>query len=266
MCPPALNTAFEVGHTLKVANNGTWARFTDAPGNYNYVWLRDGAPLVSYNGAPIGIGACQVSDGNSYVIQQDDVGHKLSCQVTALNHDGTGAGSAVTDAVTVAAAPLLGTREIGPGSSQLSAGSAEAYRATAAAGGTFSALDVYVEKGTTARWLIAGVYADDGTGDHPGALIGQNDIELGSHSAAAGWETVPLSGITVTGGTKYWIALLPAGGVMNIRNHDGGTGDEPSETSRSTRLTSLPAAWRTGTVYKKDGPLTAASSSEGSAT
>jgi hypothetical protein len=266
MCPPTLNTAFEVGHTLKVADNGTWARFTNAPGNYNYVWLRDGAPLVSYNGAPIGVGACQISDANSYVIQADDVGHKLSCQVTALNHDGTGAGSAVTDAVTVAAAPLLGTREIGPGSSQLSAGSAEAYRATAAAGGTFTGLDVYVERATTARWLFAGVYADDGTGNHPGALIGQNDIEIGDHRTAGGWETVSLSGITVTGGTKYWIALLPAGGVMNIRNHDGGTGDEPSETSRSTRLTSLPAAWRTGTVYKKDGPVTAASSGEGSAT
>jgi hypothetical protein len=262
-CPPTLNGAFEVGHTVKVANSGTWARFDGAPGNFNYVWLRDGVPLVKYNGASTSPAACQANDASSYVLQADDVGHKISCQVTALNNDGTGAGTATTDSIIVAPAPFLGTRELGPGSSTLSNALAEAYRAVAVTSGTLTALDVYIEGGTTAEWLVAGVYADNATANHPGALLGQSDLRMGDHNSAGGWETVTLpSPIAVEAGKGYWIAVMGGGGILKVRNHDGGQGDQPSETHRTRGLSALPATWRTGTVYKNDAPLTAASGGE----
>ena len=118
-------------------------------------------------------------------------------------------------------------------------------------------------KGALAEWLVAGVYADNATLNHPGALLGQNDLRMGDHNSAGGWETVTLpSPIAVEAGKGYWIAVMGGGGILKVRNHDGGQGDQPSETHRTRGLSALPATWRTGTVYKNDAPLTAASGGE----
>ena len=49
-------------------------------------------------------------------------------------------------------------------------GMAEAFRTTASASGTLSKLTVYVDAGSNATKLTAGVYAD--AAGHPGALLG----------------------------------------------------------------------------------------------
>ncbi len=56
---------------------------------------------------------------------------------------------------------------------------------------------------------------------------------------------------------SYWIAILgPTGaGTIKFRDRCCGKG-QPTETSFSTSLTALPAAWQTGQLYK-DGPASA---------
>jgi hypothetical protein len=102
-CTPEINDVNQVGQTLRVAFRGTWSRIDQKQDNYGYLWLRDGAPLASYHGAPIGEGACDSRSLSSrqYTITADDAGHSLSCQVTAYNHDGTAATSMLTNTVTV---------------------------------------------------------------------------------------------------------------------------------------------------------------------
>jgi len=109
-CPPSLNGETRVGKKLRVIDNGTWAR--TGPGrsgiglriDYCYLWLRDGAPHPSYNGAPIGAKpecSCCGPGKSEYVIQAEDAGHKLSCQITLVNGQDS-ATSVVTEAVTIA--------------------------------------------------------------------------------------------------------------------------------------------------------------------
>lgn len=54
--------------------------------------------------------------------------------------------------------------------------------------------------------------------------------------------------------------MLGIGGELNVRNYDGANGFSPSETYKRTKgdAAALPTAWKTGTVYPHDGPLTAA--------
>ena len=144
--------------------------------------------------------------------------------------------------------PKVGTREIGPSTATLTPGVAEAYRAKAAVGGKVSSLEVFVDEGTSATRLTAGLYEDDG--GRPGALL-----DAGSAAPAQGWSTVALDARLVKG-RQYWIGVLGSGGALKVRNH-AGSGGGKRETSRKSGLTALPDAWKTGTVFKGDGPLAA---------
>jgi hypothetical protein len=50
--------------------------------------------------------------------------------------------------------------------------------------------------------------------------------------------------------------VLVTGGALKVRNH-AGAGDDRRETSRKSGLSALPATWKTGTVFRQDGPLAA---------
>ena len=262
-CAPKLDGAFEVGDTIEVTDLGVWARFSEKARDYNFIWLRDGAPMAKYNGAPIGAedGPCTVADEPTYTLTADDVGHKVSCQVTALNPKPNQDSSAtqITDAVTVSAKPLIGTRRLGRGSSTLSAGLPEAYRAETTSGGKLKHLDVYVEAGSSANWLVAGIYSN--YHNHPDLLLATGEVRI-NRKRTGGWETVDIGSVQLAKNTKYWIAILGLGGVLNVRNYDGANGYGPSETYKRTKgdQAELPTAWKTGTVYPHDGPLTAAGS------
>jgi hypothetical protein len=260
-CAPKIEGGSEVGDTVEVTDVGVWSRFSEKPRNYNYIWLRDGAPLAKYNGAPIGDqnSACTVDDAPTYTLTADDVGHEISAQVTALNpksnqDSGT---SQLTNAIRVMAKPLLGTRTKGSGSSTISAGLPEAYQATSSGAGTVSKLEVYVEEGTTANWLVAGIYSN--YHNHPDLLLATGETRISNHRQG-GWVTVDIGNVKLAKDTKYWIAVLGLGGDLNVANYDGSNGWSPSETYKRTKgdAAELPTAWKTGTVYKHDGPLTAA--------
>ena len=257
-CAPKIEGGSEVGDTVEVTDVGVWARFSEKPRNYNFVWLRDGAPLAKYNGAATQ-DACAANDDPTYTLTADDVGHEISAQVTALNpkDNQDSAASQLTNAIRVAAKPIIGTRTLGSGSSTLSAGLPEAYQAKSSASGDISKIEVYVEADTTANYLVAGIYSN--YHNHPDLLLATGEVRI-SHKRAAGWESVDIGSVHLAKDTKYWIAVLGVGGVLNVRNYDGANGFGPSETYKRTKgdAAALPTAWKTGTVYPHDGPLTAA--------
>jgi hypothetical protein len=260
-CAPKIEGGGEVGDTLEVTDNGVWSRLSEKPSNYNYVWLRDGGPMAKYNGAPIGPegSACEVSDEPTYTITADDVGHEISVQVTALNRKASqdSGTSQISNAIKALPKALLGTRVLGSGSSTLTAGLPEAYRTVANASGTIDKLEVYVEEGSTANWLVAGIYSN--YHNHPDLLLATGETRI-SRNRTGGWETVDLGSLKLAKDTKYWIAVLGLGGTLNVRNYDGANGFSPSETYKRTKgdAAELPTAWKTGTVYPHDGPISAA--------
>ena len=80
-------------------------------------------------------------------------------------------GSSVSGAASVV---LLGDQTVLPAGDSNSAGSAEAFKATATTTGTVATLSVYVDTGSTATTLIAGLYAD--AAGKPGALLGSGGL------------------------------------------------------------------------------------------
>jgi outer membrane protein assembly factor BamB len=141
--------------------------------------------------------------------------------------------------------PKVGTREVGPATATLTPGVAEAYGTKAGDDGRLRELSVYVDEGSSARTLVAGLYEDDG--GHPGALI-----DSASVAPSTGWSAVALDA-RVRKGERYWFGVLGTGGALKLRV---GAGDK-RETSRKSTLSDLPAVWRTGTVFKRGGPLSA---------
>jgi hypothetical protein len=129
----------------------------------------------------------------------------------------------------------------------------KAFRLLSPSAGTVDSLSVFVERGTTARTLTAGIYADDH--NHPGALVAQGEV---SRPEAGTWNAVSLPATAVSSGQPYWIAIAGDHGRLVLRDQShGGLGSQPAETSRSAAAGSLPATWSTGSVGPTDGPVLA---------
>jgi hypothetical protein len=99
---PAVTGTGTVGETLTV----TMGNWTGEPTNYAYQWQRDG------------MGGLQGSE--SYVVVDADVGHSITCVVTATNAAGSTEAApsnaiAVAAAGTEAAAPEVAARDMQPG-------------------------------------------------------------------------------------------------------------------------------------------------------
>ena len=154
---------------------------------------------------------------------------------------------------------LLGDQLVEPKADSNVAGSAEAFQTTATTTGTVATLSVYVDAPSRATALTAGLYTDNA--GHPGALLGQGTLNGPTPGA---WNVVSMPAITVTSGSRYWIALLSptGGGTLGFRDRCCGNGTA-SETSSQSSLTALPAAWSTGRTFR-DGPLSAYGSSAAS--
>ncbi|MGH8488502.1 MAG: LamG-like jellyroll fold domain-containing protein [Gammaproteobacteria bacterium] len=145
---------------------------------------------------------------------------------------------------------LVGTETVGSVTDSNPQGKAKAFRTTAATTGLVTSLSVYVDSGSTATKLVAGLYTDNN--GHPGTRLARGTL---SSPGNGGWKKVSMPPVSINAGSKYWIALLGAGGVLQFRAAAGGT-SQPSETSAETTLTTLPSAWTSGTVYNS-GPLSA---------
>ena len=151
---------------------------------------------------------------------------------------------AVTLTVTAAGLhTLIGDGNIEPNADDNTAGSAEAFPATATATGSMVQVRVYIDQGSAASKLVAGLYTS--VSGPPAQLLTQGTL---SNPVAGGWNTLTVPAASVTSGTGYWIAILsPAGsGTLNFRDRNGGA---TTETSQSTTLTTLPTTWTTGRTW-----------------
>lgn len=147
-----------------------------------------------------------------------------------------------------AAAFLVGDQAIEPKTDSNPAGSAEAFKTTAVAGGTLSILSVYVDALSTATSITVGIYAD--ANGHPGSLLGQGTL---SGPTAGAWNDVSVTPALIASGASYWTAVLGNGGTVKFRDRCCGSGSAV-EASSQTTLSTLPATWSTGGTYK-DGPV-----------
>jgi hypothetical protein len=135
--------------------------------------------------------------------------------------------------------PKVGTREIGR---RRRRGVAEAYRVKAGEDGEVASLSFYVEEGSSAAKLVAGLYEDDG--GHPSELI-----DSGAVTPAQGWSAVAPSA-TVKRDERYWIGALGTGGALKVRNHAGG-GRRPARDESQER-----AERASGDLEDRDGVQT----------
>ena len=125
-------------------------------------------------------------------------------------------------------------------------GMAEAFKTTAQASGSTAALRVYIDAANTTSSVKVGLYADN-AGD-PGSLLASATL---SSPQAGKWNTVALTGASVTKGTAYWIAILqPEGttGTAKFRDEPDATGGAAQTSSQNT-LTALPGAWSAGSNW-----------------
>jgi len=156
---------------------------------------------------------------------------------------------------------LLGDQTIQTGADSNPAGSAEAFKTSASATGTVATLTIYVDTGSTATSLVAGLYAD--AAGKPGAQLAAGTLNT---PVAGAWNTVALTtGAPVTAGTAYWIASLAPSGTLRFRDRCCAGGGTPSSVSSQAGLSSLPATWSSTSTHA-DGPLSAYASSAASPT
>lgn len=142
-----------------------------------------------------------------------------------------------------AAGALVGSVTVGAQVDGNVPGKAQDYRFTASASGTATTLHVYLDASNTADTVGLGLYASQDT-THAGRLLARCGI-YSVPANVAGWYsctmTVP---VTVTAGTRYWLAIFqPAGtaGTIAYRNTTSVSGAQTFGSLSST-LTSLAQA------------------------
>ncbi len=145
---------------------------------------------------------------------------------------------------------LIGDQAVAPVPDSNPKGTAQAFQAQAAVTGWITDLSVYVDTGSTATSLVAGIYSDKN--GHPGNRLARGTL---SSPGSGGWKKVLLPPVRITAGTKYWIAILSPNGVLKFRDGGGFTGGL-SEASAQKTLTTLPSTWTSGPQVLED-PLSA---------
>ncbi|MGH9891989.1 MAG: LamG-like jellyroll fold domain-containing protein, partial [bacterium] len=141
---------------------------------------------------------------------------------------------------------LVGDKNVAPVTDSIPQGKAQAFQTQAAVTGWVTGLSVYVDTGSTATKLVAGLYRDKN--GHPGTLLAQGTL---ISPGSGGWKMVSLPPVSITAGSKYWIAILSPSGMLTFRDSGTSVGGLSETSSRST-LTKLPSTWTTGT-YEFEG-------------
>ncbi len=146
---------------------------------------------------------------------------------------------------------LLGVQTIGGNIDYNDPGLAEAFSFTAANSGTSTTLYVYIDSGNSASNVVVGLYTN-AAGDNPDSLLTQTTL---TNPTPGAWNSVAISPVSLTAGTKYWIALLGPGGGGTLKFRDASIGTK-AVVSSQTNLTSLPATWSSGASYA-NSPISA---------
>jgi hypothetical protein len=148
-------------------------------------------------------------------------------------------------AASAASTPLLGGhRASSADPARTGTGTARAKRLSATGSGLAQRLQVHVARGSTLHRLRAGIYAD--RRGRPGRLLGAGVTSV----TRRGWVSISLRPVRVVAGHHYWIAVLPARGVLR----SGRRGACRSETTRGRSLHRLPRRWRRGRSRHRCAP------------
>jgi outer membrane protein assembly factor BamB len=142
---------------------------------------------------------------------------------------------------------LFGNQNVVTGRDYNSAGAAEAFQVMATSVGTLNSLTIYLDGGSAATTMYAGLYAD--SSGSPGTMLTKGSI--GSPTAGA-WNIVNVTPASIVSGGHYWLAILGTGGTLRFR--DAGSGGCISQSNAQSGLSALPATWSKGASYA-DCPL-----------
>jgi FG-GAP repeat protein len=182
----------------------------------------------------------------------DETGQGQFGYSVALSADGNTAligspfDNGIVGAAWVFVSLLVGSSQIQPNVDSNPAGTAEAFRYTAASTGSAGKLSVYLDTTSTATKVMIGLYTNTSTGN-PGMLLTSGTI---TNPKPGAWNTVTVPATQLTAGTPYWLAVLTPfkAGTIKFRDLPDGTGD-PTQTSAQKSLMSMPSSWKTGTRF-----------------
>ena len=145
--------------------------------------------------------------------------------------------------VASAASPvLLGDQSIESLADSNDPGQAEAFPFVAGSSGTAGTVSVYVDSQSSASAVLVGLYTDNN--GHPSSLLGDGST---SSPVAGAWNSITVGSASVVAGNTYWVTVLGVGGTMVFRDSDAGSCS--SITSAQSGLSSLPAAWSSGSSW-----------------
>ena len=230
---PVISGTTQHGSTLSTTN-GTW----NGSPTFTYQWQDcSGSSCTKITGAT----------GSTYKLQASDVGDKVSVVVTGTNAGGSAKASAnPVGPVTAPASTgmLVGNQTVQSTADNNAAGNPQAWSYTASASGTANSVSLYVDSGNAASSVTLGLYSD--ASGKPGSLL---DSATVTSPNAGAWNSANLTGnVQLTQGTKYWLAVLGAGGTPYFRD-TGATGSCTTVTASTTGST-LPQSFKVGGTWQ----------------
>ena len=184
--------------TLLTASTGSW---TGSPGDFSFQWTQ-----CDSSGA--GCSTIATATRQNYLPTSADVGHALRVEVTAANSNGaTLATTAPTTAIGSSNAAVLGRASIGPLQTGGRGGQLDAngpYTLTTPA--TVSTLSAYLGTPFGTITLRGAIYADNGSGTRPGALIAVTTQATIAANAPATWINLTFPTTLSLQPGSYWLA------------------------------------------------------------
>ncbi|NUR77087.1 MAG: hypothetical protein HOQ28_12485 [Thermoleophilia bacterium] len=129
-------------------------------------------------------------------------------------------------------------------------GAIEAFDVGTVAAGSLARVHVWLDAPLPST-LLLGLYSNNAGA--PGTLLSSTSVA----APATGWNDVAFGPLTITLGTRYWLALLTPNGAANGPHfRDARTGGAGRFVS-GLGLTALPVTWPSGGSPNTDGPLAA---------
>ncbi len=167
---------------------------------------------------------------------------KKSTKKSSTKKTAKGAASSNAAAATTTDPVLFGNQAVESGTDNNTAGLAEAFPFSGHISGTARSVDVYIDSHSTAKTVLAALYAD--SSGRPGSLLASGTL---SSPKAGAWNALPISATTVSASKSYWIAVLGKGGTMYFR--DRAFGSCESVNSSQTGLSAMPSTWTNGAQW-----------------
>jgi hypothetical protein len=138
---------------------------------------------------------------------------------------------------------LVGDQTIEANNDNNPAGSAELFQYTAVTTGSVNQLWIFLNSNNTANKVSLAMYSD--SNNNPQTLLAQGTIT----SPAAGlWNSVAVTPVTVTAGSKYWLGVLSPVGSGTVQFRDTFSGTKAVGSSSST-LNAFPTTWSAGGTW-----------------